>query len=164
MLPFYSWFYRHYWWLLIVIFTLTFLIPWATGVLHKPLTVAVLLGINISVFYFAQRQRLADRRLAARFSIHFGERWAQLHPKIEAIHQEGDVGEFTAVQLDDLMAYFDWCGQLHFNYARNHIPAEAWQSWLKCMRVFYYNSRIRRFWESELKKDIYFGFDARLLK
>lgn len=164
MNSFHHWFYERYWWLLLVLFGVTFCLPLASGALREPFTAAALFGINVAAFYFAQKQRLADQRLTAELLMHYNRALAERLPKVQAIHGEGDAAELLPDQRADLMAYFDLCGQLHLHFTRHHIPPDAWQSWLNRMRIYYYNPRIRRVWDAELKKDIYYGFDPQLLK
>lgn len=164
MNEFYHWFYKRYWWLLLVFFAVFFCLPLAAGRLQEPATVIVVMAGFIAVFYFIQKQRLADQRLTTRLLIHYQQGLAELDAGIQAIHSEGDTEEILPEQRDHLRAYLELCGQIYFQYAGNRIPPEVWQSWLNRMRIYYYNPRIRRVWDAELNKQAYYGFDQHILK
>ncbi|MFZ1985286.1 MAG: hypothetical protein WAU91_12790 [Desulfatitalea sp.] len=161
---FYYWFFPNYWWLLPALFAATVGLPLLLGVLPAGAMLYALLGLYGMLFFFAQKQRLADQRLAAELLRYFDERHGRLQPALRAIQQGEQLSQaLSADQMDVLCAYFNLCSQVYFYYGCGHIPPEVWQSWRNAMRIYYYNPRIRRAWDAELKHDTHYGFGNHLL-
>lgn len=164
MNKFYDWFFQNYWWVLVALFGLTFALPMATGTLVKPTSIYALFGLHIALFFFAQKQRLADSRLAARLLRQYNRRAALLQPKLESI-QKGDPSQgLKQAQIDDLRIYFNLCSEAYYHYCNNNIGPVVWQSWRSQMRIYYYDPRIRQAWDNDLKQNTHYGFGNHLLK
>jgi hypothetical protein len=164
MNPFYDWFYKHYWWLLLTLFAFSFALPLAMGALKEPVRVTALLAAHVAAFYFAQRQRLADQRVSAELLVSLNGRYAWLLPQLQAVLEENDGEALGPEQRVVLASFFDLCGEIHgFHQARQIDPAQ-WRMWLRRMRMYYYHPRVRKFWDAQIKKNIYVGLDGHLLK
>jgi hypothetical protein len=160
---FYYWFFPNYWWLLSALFVATVALPLLLGVLPAGAMLYALTGFYGALFFFAQKQCLAGQRLAVELLHYFDERYGRMQPVLRAILQ-GEISQaLTADQMEVLCAYFNLCAQAYFYYGRGHIPPTVWQSWHNAMRIYYYNPRIRRVWDAELKHDTHYGFGSHLL-
>lgn len=160
----YHWFYRNYWWLLLMLFAATVGAPMLFGAGgQSPVLMMLLIG-NIALAYFIQKQRLTTLKISTELTLHFNGRYAALRSELYRI-LEGDTSEeLSTGQIDVLHAYFDLCAEEYSLFRQELIPPETWASWLEGMRGHYYNSRIRRHWENALMRRSYYGFDSRLLK
>ena len=160
----YQWFYRNYWWLLLILFAVTVGAPMLfSNTWHSP-SLMILLVANIALVYFVQKQRLATLKMSAELLLHFNGRYAELQPKLNRILDGEVADDLSPGQVDDLFAYFDLCAEEYYLFRQDMIPPEVWTSWLGGMRAYYYNPRIRGVWDKALMRQSYYGFDSQLLK
>lgn len=160
----YHWFYRNYWWLLLILFAATVGAPMLFGAAGRSPILMVLLTGNIALVYFIQKQRLTTLKISTELMLHFNGRYATLRPELYSILEGDSSEELTPEQIDALRAYFDLCAEEYSLFRQELIPPETWASWLEGMRGYYYNARIRRHWDNALMRRSYYGFDRRLLK
>ena len=164
MNKFYDLFYANYWWLLPAIFIFSFCIPLGVGVLVDPAKIYAILMIHVTVFFFAQKQALADRRLVSQVVRQLNQRFADLQLKMTAVHPVEQDHTMTEAQAQAATLYLSTCAEAYHHYTRQHIPNVVWESWLNQMRIYYYNPKIRALWNNLLKHDTHFGFGVHLLK
>jgi len=160
----YHWFYRNYWWLLLVLFAVTVAAPMLFSAAGESPVLMIVVIANIALVYFVQKQRLTTLKISSGLLVHFNGRYAEMRPRLYRI-LEGESAESLSVdQTDDLYAYFDLCAEEYCFFSQDMIPPAAWEAWLGGMRVYYYNPRIRRLWDKALTRQSFYGFDSRLLK
>lgn len=160
----YHWFYRNYWWLLLILFAVTVGAPMLFSAAGYSPILMILLVANIALVYFIQKQRLTTLKMSAELLLHFNGRYAKLQPKLYRL-LEGDTSEaLTADQIDDLYAYFDLCAEEYYLFRQDMISPEVWEAWLEGMRGYYYNPIIRRLWDKALMRHSFYGFDSQLLR
>jgi len=160
----YQWFYRNYWWLLLILFAVTVCAPMLFSSVGYSPSLMILLVANIALVYFVQKQRLATLKMSSELMLHFNGRYAALQPGLYRILEGEAAEELSPDQVDDLFAYFDLCAEEYYLFGKDMIPPEVWSSWLGGMRVYYYNPRIRRLWDKALTRQSFYGFSSQLLK
>ncbi|MBT8343055.1 MAG: hypothetical protein HKP58_12655 [Desulfatitalea sp.] len=157
------WYFRNYVWLLAVLFVFTFCLPLLVGALVAPAGIFGWLAIHLALFFFTQKQHLADKRMTTELLLYFHWQHALLQPQLRAVLEAEDVP--SAEQNDTLDAYFALCAEQYCHFQRGLIPPGVWESWRNRMRIYYYNALVRKRWDQAFSRQTaLYGFDKQLLK
>lgn len=113
-------------------------------------------GGALSFAYFAQKQKLEERRLFKELFTEFNARYDKLQPRLLSILPNTEE-ELSSDELLTAYEYFNLCGEEYLFYRLGYIDPAAWRAWQNGMRVHLKNPRIARFWEKEASSDSYYG-------
>lgn len=148
------WFFRHYWWIVILSAVL------AVGILlwkEQPLsTVATVLGSLLSLLYFLQKQKLEELQLFRSLFKEFNERYDALNERLTRIVEASD-SKLSNEERDVLVDYFNLCGEEYFYFTKGYIDPVVWRAWHNGMKCIVSMPRILQLWEGEKKTDSYYG-------
>ncbi len=147
------WFFAHYWWLLSLILGCTiFVLLWS----NEPLpTVATVVGAILSLIYFVQKQKLEELRLFRELFKEFNARYDGMNEKLTKI-VEGQESEVSAQEREDLVDYFNLCGEEYLYFDRGYIDPSVWRAWHNGMKNIISVSRVKKVWEAEKSTDSYY--------
>lgn len=152
------WFYRHYWWLLPLIFILIsfYIINVCKNFDYFKFIIAIL-GTLLSLFYFIQKQRLEEMKLFREIFAECNSRYDQLNDKLNSIMDKPSNEPLNKEQIVTLMDYFNLCGEEYLYYRQGYLFPEVWRAWFNGMEYFFANSLIAALWKEEKKADSYYG-------
>lgn len=118
-----------------------------------------LITASLSFVYFAQKQKLEELRLFKDLFAEFNARYDELNEKLSTIAMKDSKSELTDHEKEDLVSYFNLCGEEFLYYKEGYIHPEVWSSWLNGMNYYYKMGNIRSFWDEELSTNSYYGIE-----
>ncbi|HQO20662.1 MAG TPA: hypothetical protein PLA03_09910 [Acidobacteriota bacterium] len=151
------WFYRNYWWLLIILFVLACL-----GLFHFSnnldiTLIATLTGTFLSLVFFIQKQRVEEIRLFREIFTECNARYDKMNDGLNAIVAGCEDNPLSPAERNLLYDYFNLCGEEYLYYIQGFIFPSVWKAWLNGMKFFIKNKRIAEVWKEEEKTDSYYG-------
>lgn len=117
-----------------------------------------LAAVAVSLIYFLLSQRLEETRLFKDLFSEFNLRYDALNATLQNAKHHPPEERLPAEIHEALVDYFNLCAEEYIFYKLGYIRQEVWQAWLKGMRYYYEDGRIRELWDRELKQDSYYGF------
>ena len=147
------WLFEHYWWLLTgaVAVSVTVLLVWRESVS----TVATLVGAELSIAYFLQKQKLEEMRL-------FREIFAECNRRYDAMNEElariarKDVSDITIEDKDHIIDYLNLCGEEYLYFKRGYVEPSVWQAWLNGIKANLAAPGIGKVWADEKETGSYY--------
>lgn len=122
-----------------------------------------LAGGVASLFYFLQRQRLAEMQMLHKLFTAFNERFEEMDEALNDIVKGDPTADFTAPEKKVLSQYFNLCAEEYFFHEQTYIHPTVWETWLAGMRWFRKNSdRLKRRWDADLDGKAYYGMRTKL--
>lgn len=149
------WFFRNYWWLLVLAFSVGIgLVLLQSCVDFKVL--ATLLGMLLSLLYFLQKQRLEEMKLFREIFAECNKRYDEMNERLNAIVDGPEDQPLQPKERGILNDYFNLCGEEYLYYTEGYIFPSVWQAWHNGMRYFIKNPRIAAVWAIEKKSESYY--------
>jgi hypothetical protein len=150
------WFFRNYWWLLVLAFIGgTGMVLPQSGLDFKVL--ATLLGMLLSLLYFLQKQRLEEMKLFREIFTECNKRYDEMNEGLNAIVDGPEDQPLLPKEHGLLNDYFNLCGEEYLYYTEGYIFPSVWQAWHNGMKYFIKNPRIADVWAKEKKSESYYG-------
>ncbi len=122
-----------------------------------------IVGGLLSFIYFIQKQQLEEAKLIKELVVDFNKRYNDLNEKLnEIIQQENLTKAIEEIEgaSDTLNDYFNLCGEEYLFYQKGFIYPEVWKSWVRGMKIYYNDARIRTLWSDELSNESYYGLNV----
>jgi hypothetical protein len=70
----------------------------------------------------------------------------------------------TSTDKQLLYDYFNLCAEEYLYFKSGYIDSEVWLSWLKGMKLFISDAKIRELWQKEIDSGSYYGFTLALIE
>jgi hypothetical protein len=146
-------FFGHYWWLLSLVAVCTIsVLLWR----NEPLpTMATVVATFLSLIYFIQKQKLEELMLFRELFKEFNARYDSMNEKLAKIvvRQENVV---SAQEHDELVDYFNLCGEEYLYFDRGYIDPAVWRAWHNGMKHIISFPRVKKVWDAEKSTDSYY--------
>lgn len=93
----------------------------------------------------------------------FNRRYDGLNNRLNALLLKD--GNLLLADKDKLLLYdyFNLCAEEYLYFKSGYVDTEVWQSWLRGMKYFAANAKVRRLWHDELDSGSYYGFSLALI-
>jgi hypothetical protein len=142
----------------VAVVLLILLVHFKRAVTDWPVALTLVVGL-FTFAYTVQKQGLEESKLFRDLFGEFNRRYDKVDPKLNQILWEDDQkSPLTAGQKDTLNRYFNLCAEEYLYFRKGYIDPRVWDAWIKGMKIYCQNMRIRDFWSAELQNDAYYGF------
>jgi hypothetical protein len=121
-----------------------------------------IIGGSLAVSYFCTQHSLEEKRFSRELFSDFNCRYDKLNEALfDIVRSTADLSPSEMKTLDD---YFNLSAEEWLHYSDGVISPRIWKSWNNGMKTFYRIPKIKKYWDSELASDSYYGFSSDLLK
>jgi hypothetical protein len=120
-----------------------------------------ILGSLFSFIYFIQKQQLDEARLFKDLFVEFNKRYDDLNGKLnDILRGNSDSMLLSSEEMNTLYDYFNLCAEEYLFYCKGFIYPEVWRDWVKGMKIYFGDSRIKKLWSDEIKTESYYGLNV----
>jgi hypothetical protein len=118
--------------------------------------IAAILGL----YYFAQRQRLAETALFKDLFSHFNDRYDKLNDALMRLSASDDWSDQDKCKVVD---YLNLCAEEYLFFKRGYIVPEVWQAWCRGMQQYLEVPQIAQICVKELATRSYYGLSQDII-
>jgi hypothetical protein len=130
----------------------------------KPLELFISITVAVAGFvHFLYSQHHQETQLFTTLFNRFIERYDTLNEKLNAIVARDKETHLSSENIKTLFDYFNLCAEEYLYYESGYIDQEVWLSWVRGMKFFAKDAKVRELWQAELSSGSYYGFKLALL-
>ena len=142
----------------VAVVLLILLVHFKRAVTDWPVALTLVVGL-FTFAYTVQKQELEESKMFRELFGEFNRRYDEVDPQMNQILWEDDQKRaLTPAQKDTLNRYFNLCAEEFLYFRKGYIDLRVWDAWIKGMKIYCKNARIRKFWAVELETGSYYGF------
>lgn len=131
-----------------------YLIDWLG--LEKTQTYLGAIGGIFAFMFFVQKQKIDESSYFQELFKNFNRRYDSLNNKLYDLRNVQALSSKNKLLLDD---YFNLCAEEYLLFKQGYIPLNVWKSWVHGMEQYWSNEAIRKYWQSEINTNSYYGFE-----
>jgi hypothetical protein len=151
------WFFRHYWWLILLAGIGAIVLAIATSPKVEWQLLLGIVGSALSGIYFVQKQRLEEMNLFKEIFTECNRRYDSLNKRLNAIAAVPEDQPLSEDERNTLNDYFNLCAEEFLFFETGYILPSVWESWRNGILSFMPNKRISQYWAQEQRSGSYYG-------
>ena len=119
-------------------------------------TIVTVIGALLSLIYFIQKQKLEELRVFRELFKEFNVRYDALNEELAKIVEGTDM-VVSKQEREQLIDYFNLCGEEYFYFMLGYIDPSVWTAWENGMKSIFSAPRVQLLWVVEKRTGSYYG-------